>query len=243
MRPNRKLNSVPSERINQNDITFGDYSNDWESLANDDLTVVSIPMTDNVPYATSSMDVSHVRSQYQDLPVGQARDVTFHQHFNSVGCSPVMRTRQLMNVLTFDSRNVFPFASCGTNDAGFPGGPESMIPAVPSPPATGLPSQTITSAIHTRPWPCSTCQNAVSFTLEKDLKRHMSTVHATGHESAYYCQCGKRCIRKDNHLRHVHTCKKNDPGLPHYTCKCKMNYLDKRMYVDHVRLNTCEKAT
>ncbi|KAK5632169.1 hypothetical protein RRF57_007883 [Xylaria bambusicola] len=243
MRPNRELNSAPSEGMSQDDITFSGYSNDWNSSGNDGLPTMSNSMIDHVAHAPGNLDVGRVRSQYQDLPVGQAQNVTFDQNCNIVGYSPAMRAHPYVNTFAFDPRNVSPSDSCGTNDQGFPGGPESMIPAVPSPLATGSSSQTITSAIHTRPWPCSACQNAVSFTLKKDLKRHMSTVHATGQESAYHCQCGKRCIRKDNHIRHVRTCNKDDQRLSHYICKCQMTYMEKQMYLDHVRHNPCEKPT
>ena len=250
------LTSLPIRRSRGSDLeedTFDDDLGDWAVLDNYDLfNLPDVPdsVTDMLAHPVGGMDLSPVGYQHYNLPVERLGPVASYQNFSSADYSPAMRDRQWANGSASGPRNVFQFVSDNANDTRLPGGPASITPAASLPlfqvnPDTGLPltqspqSPIFTGVNYKHRWACSTCHNQISFTLEKDLKRHMSTVHATGQESAYYCRCGKRGVRKDNHIRHVGTCKKTGPSLPQYACKCSMTYVDKKKYIDHVRHCAC----
>ncbi|KAI0441361.1 hypothetical protein F4803DRAFT_428385 [Xylaria telfairii] len=90
----------------------------------------------------------------------------------------------------------------------------------------------LAGAADARPFPCSGCPS--SFKHRKDLKRHVTSVHATGNEPVYRCRCGFQGVRKDNYLRHVSRCNE-EPCYPAYSCKCEDACVDKEMHSEHVR--------
>lgn len=55
-----------------------------------------------------------------------------------------------------------------------------------------------------------------SFPSRKDLDRHIDSVHTKS--TAFQCQCSKVDTRKDNHDRHVRTCRR--PVLASFRCRC-----------------------
>ncbi|KAI1820292.1 hypothetical protein F4861DRAFT_543080 [Xylaria intraflava] len=57
------------------------------------------------------------------------------------------------------------------------------------------------------------------FSLEKDLRRHKSSVHRQPSDPAFRCRCGHEDSRKDNYKRHLRKCKKELVN-PYYACKC-----------------------
>ncbi|KAI8946976.1 hypothetical protein F4801DRAFT_30162 [Xylaria longipes] len=93
------------------------------------------------------------------------------------------------------------------------------------------PFVSVSSKTTVRPHSCDDCPT--SFRHPKDLKRHKSTVHATGDECAYSCRCGKRGVRKDNYLRHVEKCYR-ELLHPEYKCKCEIPSADKDTHMQHV---------
>ncbi|KAI3324797.1 hypothetical protein HD806DRAFT_493647 [Xylariaceae sp. AK1471] len=107
----------------------------------------------------------------------------------------------------------------------------TALPSPPSPPSPPSATNTKITTVSLRQHHCNSC--SISFELRKDLKRHRNTVHATGNEPAYSCRCGKNDNRKDNHRRHVHSCKRG-PCQPHYSCKCGVIHAEKQLYLDHV---------
>ncbi|KAI0441359.1 hypothetical protein F4803DRAFT_523880 [Xylaria telfairii] len=85
-----------------------------------------------------------------------------------------------------------------------------------------------------KPHVCTQCTDtAACFTLKKDLRRHIRTVHATGGEQVYRCRCEKQGVRKDNYLRHVRLCTK-DHSDSQYICKCLSACSEKQEHIHHV---------
>ena len=76
------------------------------------------------------------------------------------------------------------------------------------------------------------------FTTKRGRDRHYETrVHATGRDSdpTYQCRCGKTDARKDNHRRHLNSCKKD--SLTPYRCLCGTHtVLNKEEHEEHVNL-------
>ncbi|KAI0451127.1 hypothetical protein F5B21DRAFT_528237 [Xylaria acuta] len=101
-------------------------------------------------------------------------------------------------------------------------------PLLPSSPPRPPPGVTEPSRKHK----CTKCPD--NFTHNKDLVRHMNTVHAAGNEEVYRCRCGKDNVRKDNHCRHARACKK-ERRHSYYTCKCLVACAEKEEHLRHVK--------
>lgn len=108
-------------------------------------------------------------------------------------------------------------------------------PAEPAPPA--LPK----AADAKRPHVCrlpnnkgarNECRRA--FAQAKDLERHRLCLHPKEGDRSYQCRCGRLCVRKDNHVRHVEKCGKW--CLATYACKCEHRCPDKAEHLAHVRI-------
>ncbi|KAI1174524.1 hypothetical protein F4777DRAFT_378689 [Nemania sp. FL0916] len=78
---------------------------------------------------------------------------------------------------------------------------------------------------------CSDCDGV--FQLRKDLLRHSKTVHPTRSSPMFSCRCGKQGPRKDNHKRHVRSCRW-EHRFPFYVCNCGYHCDDGGQYVDHL---------
>ncbi|KAI0533224.1 hypothetical protein GGR58DRAFT_506550 [Xylaria digitata] len=108
------------------------------------------------------------------------------------------------------------------------------IAPVPTDATNGLPAQESSSRTGTpkasRQYICPICSSELQ--SKKDLKRHSRSVHSE-YESLYHCGCGKADPRKDNHTRHVHTCKKRNSFV--YMCRCNFNCMGKDIYLEHIK--------
>lgn len=67
-------------------------------------------------------------------------------------------------------------------------------------------------------FPCQNCDSI--FSSRKDRRRHGDSIHRTG--SRFRCRCGKFDPRKDNHDRHVRSCRISQNGLykHRFCCRC-----------------------
>ncbi|KAI1419542.1 hypothetical protein F5Y12DRAFT_233632 [Xylaria sp. FL1777] len=244
MCPRHTLRPLLMKPTGETDRTFDGHRNGWDLREDDPLS--SFPSSEIEDLPCTGTDF--ITEGHQDFPLGHATALAFNPNLYS------------MDYNSFDPRDTFQSDLCNMNYTRFAGVSDSMFPRmsfddtynIPAttqwdlatvlspPPPSPLPLSTTTHSNQARPFACKACLNAVSFTLKKDLNRHIRTVHATGKESAYHCRCGKIDRRKDNHLRHVGTCNKSYPSH-YYTCTCHSTYIDKEEYIDHVqsRLNNC----
>ncbi|KAI1273438.1 hypothetical protein F5Y07DRAFT_402331 [Xylaria sp. FL0933] len=259
----RKLRSLlmkPAGEPDENDTTFSGFPDTGRIPEDDDSCKVPDSLIEGLAVAHESV-MGLSSADNQGFPPGRAGAVGLDQHLYSMDWNITMDSHQ-WNASAFRSWDAFQPSMWNISHAGFTGGPDRMslspddrtnTPAITpflAPQlnmATGLlsplspPVPTATYANQARPFACILCHDAVSFTLAKDLNRHIRTVHATGYEDAYRCRCGKSGLRKDNHLRHVGKCSKSYPELHYFSCRCGSSYIDKKEYIDHLhsRLNTC----
>ncbi|KAM0812039.1 putative Xylose isomerase-like TIM barrel domain-containing protein [Seiridium cardinale] len=75
-----------------------------------------------------------------------------------------------------------------------------------------------------------------TFATERDLSRHYykTGIHPTiNQHGCFICRCGKKSLRKDNHVRHVRTCKLLR-GSGYSCAKCGDTTPDKQGHLDHL---------
>ncbi|KAK9783805.1 putative 2-dehydropantoate 2-reductase [Seiridium cardinale] len=75
-----------------------------------------------------------------------------------------------------------------------------------------------------------------TFATERDLSRHYykTGIHPTiNQHGCFICRCGKKSLRKDNHVRHVRTCKPVR-GSGYSCAKCGDMTPDKQGHLDHL---------
>ncbi|KAK9783270.1 putative C2H2-type domain-containing protein [Seiridium cardinale] len=89
----------------------------------------------------------------------------------------------------------------------------SPAPLAPEPSAStrspsSIPAEPGHSSSRTIRYTCGS-----SFSRKQDLQRHKKTVHATSNTPTYVCICGYKQLRKDNHMRHLDSCKGRVAGV------------------------------
>ena len=75
-----------------------------------------------------------------------------------------------------------------------------------------------------------TCEQ--TFGLQKDLNRHLKTLHAAKDAKRFVCCCGKSGIRFDNHQRHVKSCRAAGGT---FICKQGHRHVSKKEYLRHLK--------
>ncbi|KAI0163708.1 hypothetical protein BJ166DRAFT_299521 [Pestalotiopsis sp. NC0098] len=79
----------------------------------------------------------------------------------------------------------------------------------------------------------TTC--GASFAKNKDLGRHVRSVHTADDEPVYRCKCSHENVRKDNYMRHLRRCTKGHE-LRTFSCICGIACGDKMDHVAHLGL-------
>lgn len=96
-----------------------------------------------------------------------------------------------------------------------------------------------TAAEREKPHECELCPSGRSrFTSARDLRRHQDTSHKNDNTPMYFCWCagrGSATPRKDNHLRHVHSCNRQPLYGACYNCICGIFNSDKQVHLSHVQ--------
>ncbi|KAI0411137.1 hypothetical protein F5X98DRAFT_381048 [Xylaria grammica] len=95
------------------------------------------------------------------------------------------------------------------------------------------PSPTV--SLEPKPYECAECLE--SFSGRGELRRHIkhSAAHREGNTPVYRCCCSYKQTRKDNHRRHVRTCKK--PTKCSYSCNCGGESNERHEHIVHI--NAC----
>lgn len=75
----------------------------------------------------------------------------------------------------------------------------------------------------------------ISFTQNRDLGRHVRSVHALEDEPVYQCRCSYKSARKDNYMRHLRRCTKGHE-LHTFICICGLACGEKMDHVAHLGL-------
>lgn len=90
----------------------------------------------------------------------------------------------------------------------------------------------IPAASSTGRFACQEVDCPLQFSSQKDLDRHFESVHGVADLAKFQCACGKLDPRKDNHGRHVRTCRRSRPTS--FRCRCGTTSERAKAHLKHI---------
>ncbi|XDG05503.1 hypothetical protein ABKA04_005118 [Annulohypoxylon sp. FPYF3050] len=121
------------------------------------------------------------------------------------------------------------------HSAGYiPAASDMMTIALPRP-NQSYPTQSTAVNDPDRRYYCALCNWKHSYVHRKDLYRHFKTHHAAKGDLAYICACGKVGRRKDNHSRHVKSCRDVNRNRLYKCGVCGKGHPDKTGHLKHIK--------